>query len=68
MLRKTCKAPLWEEIEKRGVAVDGIGFNTASIIDEMAIVQKLNIKHSLIMQNQYSQESLLVWNNVNALM
>ena len=49
MLRKTCKAPLSEEIEKRGVAIDCIGFNTASIIDEMAIVQKLNIKRSLIM-------------------
>ena len=47
MLRKTCKAPLSEEIEKRGVAVDDIGSNTASIIDVMAIVQKLNIKHSL---------------------
>ena len=62
MLRKTSKTTLSEEIEKLGVAVEDIGSNNDSVIDVMAIVQRLslNIKHSLILQNQYCQGFLLV--------
>lgn len=38
MLRKTSKAALSGEIEKRGIVVDDISFNTASVIDLMVIV------------------------------
>ena len=38
MLRKTSKAALSGEIEKLGIVVDDISFNTASVIDFMAIV------------------------------
>ena len=56
-------------MEKRWVAADDIGSNNASIIDVMAIVQKIIVeyKNSLIFQNQF-RKSLSIGNKINALM
>ena len=58
------------EMEKPGVAVDGIGSNTASIIDVMAIVQRMIVESKTlsVIANSVSQEFLLILNKINALM
>ena len=45
MLRKANKAALSMELAKLGVVVYENGFNNASIIDAMAIVQKMVVKY-----------------------
>lgn len=45
MLRKTSTTALLEKIEKLVVAVNDTGSNADSIIDVMAVVQKIDAKY-----------------------
>ena len=59
MLRKTSKAALSGEIEKLGIVVDDISFNTASVIDFMAIVWTMIVEYKTFSDTakSVSQES-----------
>lgn len=59
MLRKTSKAALSGEIEKLGIVVDDISFNTASVIDLMAIVWTMIVEYKTFSDTakSVSQES-----------
>ena len=59
MLRKTSKAALSGEIEKLEIVVDDISFNTASVIDFMAIVWTMIVEYKTFSDTakSVSQES-----------